>query len=442
MRFLHTADIHLGHQQYGSKTRFNDFSRVFLHIIDQAVLRQVDFVLLAGDLFEKRTVDPLAMRVAVEGLRKLRDANISALAVEGNHEPAYYRDQYSWLDFLDALGYLRLLNPRFEDGRAVLEAYGDAGRAYVDLPLQQTLRQHPVAEQSGEGKPDGARVYGVQYYGASTRKVFGLFADALAEIDHSNVEFAILMAHAGLEGQTSRDSGALTTNDLARLREPIDYLALGHVHKPYALDGWIYNPGAPETWRIEEVQWPERGYYVVDVEPDGKPGHQAELVVPPRRPFHCLRLEVDALTEPEAVYDAVGRLIRQEGKKIVRDLAPVVDLTLYGVLPFNRFDLDLDYVKGQLESAWHPVVARVRNMTTPAEFEIAVDMEASRPELERTILRELLERDARLRPDAEAWTQVALDVKRLALSGAPPEALVDRLRHAHAELTARTGEEV
>jgi DNA repair exonuclease SbcCD nuclease subunit len=30
--------------------------------------------LLAGDLFEKHTVDLLAMYVAVEGLRKLRDA--------------------------------------------------------------------------------------------------------------------------------------------------------------------------------------------------------------------------------------------------------------------------------------------------------------------------------------------------------------------------------
>ncbi len=237
-------------------------------------------------------------------------------------------------------------------------------------------------------------------------------------------------------------SGTLTTNDLAPLRELIDYLALGHIHKPYEVEGWIYNPGAPETCTVEEVQWPDRGYYVVNVNPDGEPGHRAELVVPPRRPFHCLRLEVDALSEPQAVYDAVGRLIQGEGRKIARDPAPVVDLTLYGVLPFNRFDLDLDYVKGQLERAWNPVVTRVRNMTTPAEFEMAIDMEASRPELERSILRELLERDARFRPDAEAWTQVALDVKRLALSGAPPQTLVDRLRHARAELTAPTGEEV
>ena len=46
MRFMHIADVHLGYQQYGSKERFDDFSRVFLHIVEQAIDRQVDFGLL------------------------------------------------------------------------------------------------------------------------------------------------------------------------------------------------------------------------------------------------------------------------------------------------------------------------------------------------------------------------------------------------------------
>lgn len=421
MRFIHMADVHLGYQQYGSKERFNDFSQVFLYIVDQAIERQVDFCLLAGDLFEKRTVDPLAMRVAIEGLRMLREASIPVVAVEGNHEKAHYRDQYSWVDFLDALGYLHLLNPRFENGRAILEPYSDAGGAYVDLP-------------------GGVRVYGIKYYGASTGKVFGLFADALAEMDHSQVRFSILMAHAGLEGQLPRYSGTFTYNDVALLRERISYLALGHIHKPYAVDGWIYNPGSPETWSIEEVAWPERGYYLVEVQPGSNPDHQVELVATPRRPFHRLRLEVDALTDPNAVYDAVRALLKREGTSIVRDPAPVVELTLSGILPFSRYDLDLDYIEGLLDDAWSPLVTRVRNMTTPAEFEVAVDIEASRPELERAIVCELLERDSRFRPAAEDWTRVALDVKRLALEGGAPEAVIDYLRRSRAELVTAAGE--
>ena len=419
--FLHAADIHLGYQQYGSEDRFDDFSEVFLHIVEQAVQRNVDFVLLVGDLFEKRKVDPMAMRVAIQGLQTLRNAAIPVLAVEGNHERSYYRDQYTWIDFLDAMGYFQLLDPRFEDGRAVLEPCGEARGAYLDLPA-------------------GVRVYGLRYYGASTGKVFGMFADAVAEVDDDDVRFSILMAHAGVEGQLPHYSGTLTYNAMARLRDHVDYLALGHIHKPYELDGWIYNPGSPETCGMDEVAWPERGYYLVDVTPDKSPGHKTELIVPPRRPFHRLRLEVDGFTEPNQLYDGVRALIRREDDDITRSPQPVVELILGGVLPFNRFDLDLDYVEDLLEEAWSPLITRVKNHATPSEFEIDVDTEAARPELERGIVQELLERDTRFRPAAEEWTKVALDLKRMMLEGSPPQAVIDALREAKAEISVATEE--
>ncbi|MFN2229882.1 MAG: exonuclease SbcCD subunit D [Anaerolineae bacterium] len=425
MRFLHFADVHLGYQQYGVQERFDDFSRAYLHIVERAIDERVDFCLLAGDLFEKRTVDPLAMRVAIEGLRMLREAGIPVIAVEGNHEKAHYRDRYSWVDFLDGLGYLHLLTPRFEDGRAILEPYGDEGGAYVDLPLP-----------GARGKQGCVRIYGLKYYGASTGRVFRLFADALQETDHSDVDCTILVAHAGLEGQLARYSATLTYNDLVPLRDRVDYLALGHIHKPYAVDGWIYNPGSPETCSMEEVAWSDRGYYLVEMDPGSAPAHRAELIAPPRRPFHRLRLAVDAFEDPTAVYDAVRALLRRHDREIVRDPPPVVELALSGVLAFSRFDLDLNYIEAIVQEALSPLLVRIQNATTPAEFEIAVDSEASRPELERSIVRELLERDARYRPGAEDWTRVVLDVKRMALDGSSPDALIDYLRRARAELTA------
>ena len=53
MYFLHIADVHLSYQQYGLTERFNDLNRAFLHLMDEAIARRVDFVLLAGDLFER-----------------------------------------------------------------------------------------------------------------------------------------------------------------------------------------------------------------------------------------------------------------------------------------------------------------------------------------------------------------------------------------------------
>lgn len=414
--FMHIADIHLGYQQYGLQERFDDFSRTFLSLVEQAIARQVNFVLLAGDLFEKRTVDPLAMRVAIEGLTQLQEAGIPVLAVEGNHERAYFQEQYSWMDFLDALGYLRLLNPRFEGGVPILELHGEEGGAYVDLA-------------------GGIRVYGLQYYGASIGKAVQGFAAALAHMDHSAVQYTILMLHAGLEGQLEH-TGRLKYDDLAPLRERVDYVALGHIHKPYSVEEWIYNPGSPETNSIEETTWPERGCLFVEVHPGQRPPHRVDVRPAPRRAFYRFRITVDTLETPHAVYDAVQRLTVREAAYVAQSSRPVVEVTLSGVLPFNRYDLDVSHIEQVVTNAWAPLVTRVRNQTSPVEFALALDETASRPELERAIVQELLTRDARFRLAAAAWTDGALALKRLVLEDSTPEAIIAHVRQLRREIGA------
>lgn len=411
--FMHIADIHLGYQQYGLQERFDDFSRAFLNLVEQAIARQVNFVLLAGDLFEKRTVDPLAMRVAIEGLTQLYEAGIPVLAVEGNHERAYYQEQYSWMDFLDALGYLRLLNPNFAGGVPILEAHSEeGGGAYVDL----------------EG---GIRVYGLQYYGASINKAVQGFTTAVAKMDHSHIQYTILMLHAGLEGQLAH-VGRLKHSDLVPLRGIVDYVALGHIHKPYSVEDWIYNPGSPETNSMDESAWPERGCIFVEIQPGQNPGqrasHRVDLRPVPRRAFHRFRVPVDALETPHAVYDAVQHLTVREAPHVTQSQRPVVEVTLSGVLPFNRYDLDLNYIEQVVAEAWSPLVTRLRNQTIPVEFESQANNTTSHPELERAIVQGLLTRDTRFRPAAAAWATGTLDLKRLVLQDSAPEAIIAHLR--------------
>jgi hypothetical protein len=104
------------------------------------------------------------------------------------------------------------------------------------------------------------------------------------------------------------------------------------------------------------------------------------------------------------------------------------------VLAFHRADLDLDYVQEIIRDALSPLLVRIQNGTTPAEYEISVDVESSRPELERSVVRELLKRDARYREASEDWTHLALDIKRMALEKSTPEAIVGYLRRARTEL--------
>src|SRR2546425_12743190 len=106
--FIHIADTHLGYEQYGVRERFNDFSRAFWSIIDDAVARGVDFVVIAGDLFNKRAIDAQTLIHAIEGLRKLKEAGIVVITSQGNHDRSYYRNGTTWDQFLLYPGYLTL----------------------------------------------------------------------------------------------------------------------------------------------------------------------------------------------------------------------------------------------------------------------------------------------------------------------------------------------
>ena len=113
-RFLHFADCHLGNRQYNNIERGHDFGRAFIWVIDKAVAEKVDFVVLAGDLFEKRSIDAQTLQQAMRGLERLQRANIPCLAVEGNHELAYFEDRVGWMPFLAARDLLILLDAKFE----------------------------------------------------------------------------------------------------------------------------------------------------------------------------------------------------------------------------------------------------------------------------------------------------------------------------------------
>ena len=415
MKFMHIADVHLGYQQYGLGERFNDFSKAFLYLTKKTIEENVDFILLAGDFFHNRTMEPLSLSVALKGLGDLKQAEIPVLAVEGNHERAFYHEKESWMGFLDNMGLLKLLNPRFEKGKAVIDPYGNNRGAYVDLDK-------------------GVRVYGMKYFGASISKALRSFGESLDEINHRDVAYSILMMHDGLEGQLAY-SGRLTNDDLALLRKKIDYVALGHIHKPYEVDNWIFNPGSPETCSIEEVAWPERGYYLVEIKPETSNKHHTTLMSTPRREFYRFRLGVDEFSTPNDVYDGVRALIENNQKRLIDSGKPVIELTLGGILPFNRYELDLDYIKSLLVEAWDPLIVKVNSNITPAELELTVDSESSRSEVERDVLGELFERDIRFREKSKDWALGAIELKRLVQEGNPIELILEFLDQLQKELS-------
>ena len=210
-----------------------------------AIEQEVRVCLIAGDLFEKAAIDPATLLQAEQGLSRLKERGIRTLAIAGNHDRLRYRDTVSWLDYLHKREMLFLLEP----GESKWVSEGDS---FVDI--------------------DGVRFIGIPWYGASTGPVLEKILEDLPQQNWDGIHFTVMMMHAAIEGEMPDVAGALRLDAVHPLHEYIDYLALGHLHKPYEAPGsepWVYNPGAIENRTFDEAQFIKKGVFVVDIDERG-----------------------------------------------------------------------------------------------------------------------------------------------------------------------------
>src|SRR5713226_895172 len=436
--FIHIADTHLGYEQYGVRERFNDFSRAFWDIMAEATTRHVDFVVIAGDLFNKRAIDAQTLIHAIEGLKKLKEMHIPVIAIEGNHDRSYYRDGISWLQFLCHQEYLILLAPIMRDGAPVLSAW-----------QADTMRGSHVDLLGGR-----LRVYGLPWQGAATNRSMEGLAEALEtareEEVAAGIEYRVLMMHTGVEGIVPHVQGLPAMAQFQPLHSCVDYLALGHVHKPYEFDGWMYNPGSTETCGAEESAWEDRGYYFVEIDGSNAapaseleqqmPLHHATHLVSKRRPFVRHELRVDGLGEPNALYARLEDYCRREGAAHRADsLRPLVQVHLVGTLGFDAGSLDQAYMEEIVRTHFRPLYVRIDNNTSDQDYvpdggEIDGRDRSTWHELERRIFEDLVSRDNRYLATKEQWGVVLSDLKRMALDKEDPTQIAQYLRAKRIEL--------
>ncbi len=438
--FLHLADTHLGYEQYGVKERFNDFSRAFWSILDVALERDVDFVVIAGDLFNKRAIDALTLIHAIEGLKKLKAKNIPVLTIEGNHDRSYYREGASWLQFLCHQGYIMLLNPVMEDGAPILEPWDPATMqgAYVDLCGGRL------------------RVYGLPWQGSATARTMEGFAKMLEANEvrerSEGIEYRLLMMHTGVEEMIGRMQGLPARGAFQPLRQRINYLALGHVHKPYEMEGWIYNPGSTETCSAEEISWPERGYYLVEINTDepfeeredgSNQVHKAVRHPGKRRSFVRHEIRVEGIEDPDLLYQKLTDFCREESERWRRrypdESKPVILINLVGTLPFDRGVLDQARMEKTVSHYFDPLYVRIDNNTSDQDYDpedggLDGRDRASWQDLEKKIFQDLVGRDARYLVRRDDWGNVLGDLKRMALQKEEASQIAQYLREKREKL--------
>ena len=418
IKFLHLSDVHLGCRRYNLEERTKDFFHSWHDVIVRHALpNRVDFVLIAGDFFDRRNIDPQTMNHALVGLQLLKDARIPVVAIEGNHDRHEAVSDYSWMRSFSQAGFLVLLEP------ARVEA-GEGDEAALPWEMQ------PWDDESRAGSfidIKGARVFGSHWYGTSANAAMGLLAEALRRARGEDL-FNILMLHTDVEGQLNRPIPALSVERLKELRSLVDYVALGHTHKRFELEGWAFNPGSLEACSIDEYR-EERGLYLVEVGDDRqiKATFINDYV---QRPFQRITYDVSGAVDPEAVHAGVLEKVRREARAHDPDgdaPAPIIEISLRGHLGFKNSLLNLRRMREEAQEETGALHVMLKNQSVPVEYAVAagLDADTSRAERERRIIADLIARDTRFRERAGEMAELVLEAKRRALGDEPPESILE-----------------
>lgn len=363
--FLHCADIHLGYQQYNEPQRAEDFAAAFRQVSASALERQVDFVLIAGDFFHKRAINAETLQQAIELLAPLKEAGIPVVAIEGNHDKAFYQDRGSWLGFLNKQKYLCLLTPFYQEGRLALLPWDEETRAGSFMDLQ------------------GVRIYGAGYLGVTTPARVAEAAQLMGEKER----FTIFMLHSAVNMPKSYDMGGLKSEELEAFKGKVDYVALGHIHSRQETDGWLYNPGSLECVHLDEyAPGKEKGFYHVTLKP---PGPVTEYIPSRFRPVLRCRFELSACAGPEEAAERILSLLAQEGPAA----GAQVQITLAGEIAFNPLSLDLNGITQRIKAEFALLYAEIiNNLNLPAAGSLERGGLLQREELERHVFAEILSR--------------------------------------------------
>lgn len=274
MRFLHTADLHIG-KIFDNLSMLEDQKQVLSQIADIAVTENVDAVLIAGDVYQRSTPQAEAMEVFDGFVTALTDAGKKVFMISGNHDSARRISYFSAL--IKGAGVYTA--EQFDGHLQTVKLTDDSGDVFVHLlPF---LRPVNVKHVFPEAK--------IADYTDAVRAVL----DA-SPIDQSARN--VLICHQFVTGAAAGGSEELSVGGVenvdAALFEAFDYVAMGHIHKMQRMGRCIRYSGSPLKYAFSEAD-DEKSVTIVDL---GKKGDVSIRTVPLTMP-HDVRLVEGMLEE-------------------------------------------------------------------------------------------------------------------------------------------------
>jgi DNA repair exonuclease SbcCD nuclease subunit len=340
-RFLHTGDLHLDSPLEGLSAEAppevlsvlrNATTDAWRAIVRLAIDEKVDFVLVAGDVFEVASPTLLGQARFRDGLAQLAEAGIGSFVVHGNHDPM---DGRSWA-------------PSLAFPAAVHRFGTDAVEA---VPVLREGRE--IARIHGRSYPRPAIT---ENYAAGFR------ADPRAP-------FSIGLLHANVGSRPGHDNYAPCAVDDLRT-SGMDYWALGHIHQPGQViaDPPTFYCGIPQGRDPGELG--ARGCYLVDV--DASRRVAARFVATDIVRWHPIELPIADVPDDEALHrrcrEAVAAAIDDaDGRSLLIRLRLAGRGPLHGTVRRPGYLDDLRQLLNEERSAVPPFawVESIRDATRP-----------------------------------------------------------------------------
>ena len=285
MRLLHTSDWHIGRSLHGADL-LREQEEVLCGLADVVVAESVDAVVVAGDVYDRAVPSADATGVLDRVVGRLLRAGAAVVLTPGNHDSARRLGTFSGL--LAAAGlHVRATTAGLDEPVLLRDEHGEV--AVYGLPyLEPEIARHELG-LGGRGAGT-ARSHEAVLTEAMERVRRDLFLRPRAR--------SVVLAHAFVGGGVPSDSErdiCVGGVDLvpAPVFDGVDYVALGHLHRPQTLTERLRYSGSPLAYSFGEAGQGKQ-VWLVDLDATGLAGVRA-LALPTPRPLTVLTGTLDEL---------------------------------------------------------------------------------------------------------------------------------------------------